>query len=179
VFSVWGVTAESFDLKSKKYNVSTLAVIPFVDNTSSNLGPTVQNLAEETIKRDIRRFTVTPSFKMRTIINENKLFVGSDGGGTGRHGYLWEEARAMHEMGIPATDVPFDGGGPAVTALLGNQVDVASVSLLEASQYLESGDFVPLGLAVGAYLLTGVVGAVAVLNAAAPWIRSVVPPMMW
>ena len=78
VFSVWGVTAESFDLKSKKYNVSTLAVIPFVDNTSSNLGPTVQNLAEETIKRDIRRFTVTPSFKMRTIINENKLFVGSD-----------------------------------------------------------------------------------------------------
>lgn len=33
------------------------------------------------------------------------LFVGSDGGGTGRHGYLWEEARAMHEMGIPAVDV--------------------------------------------------------------------------
>jgi imidazolonepropionase-like amidohydrolase len=33
------------------------------------------------------------------------LFVGSDGGGTGRHGYLWEEVRAMHEMGIPASDV--------------------------------------------------------------------------
>jgi len=47
-------------------------------------------------------------------------------------------------LGVPATDVPFDGGGPAVTALLGNQVDVASVSLLEASPHLESGDFVPL-----------------------------------
>jgi imidazolonepropionase-like amidohydrolase len=34
-----------------------------------------------------------------------RLFVGSDGGGTGRHGYLWEEARAMHELGIPAADV--------------------------------------------------------------------------
>ena len=33
------------------------------------------------------------------------LFVGSDGGGTGRHGYLWEEVWAMHEMGMPAHDV--------------------------------------------------------------------------
>lgn len=33
------------------------------------------------------------------------LYVGSDGGGTGRHGFLWEEVRAMHEMGIPAADV--------------------------------------------------------------------------
>ncbi|MCK5927638.1 MAG: amidohydrolase family protein, partial [Nocardioides sp.] len=33
------------------------------------------------------------------------LYVGSDGGGTGRHGYLWEEVRAMHEMGMPAPDV--------------------------------------------------------------------------
>lgn len=33
------------------------------------------------------------------------LFVGSDGGGTGRHGYLWEEVQAMHEMGMSATDV--------------------------------------------------------------------------
>lgn len=34
-----------------------------------------------------------------------RLFVGSDGGGTGRHGYLWEEFRAMHDLGIPAADV--------------------------------------------------------------------------
>jgi len=33
------------------------------------------------------------------------LYVGSDGGGTGRHGYLWEEVRAMHEMGIGAHEV--------------------------------------------------------------------------
>lgn len=52
----------------------------------------------------------------------------------------------FNALGIPSTDVPFDGGAQAVTALLGNQVDVASVSLLEASQHLESGDFVPLGL---------------------------------
>jgi len=30
------------------------------------------------------------------------LYVGSDGGGTGRHGYLAEEIRAMVDMGLPA-----------------------------------------------------------------------------
>ncbi|MBF4160448.1 amidohydrolase family protein [Nocardioides acrostichi] len=33
------------------------------------------------------------------------MYVGTDGGGTGRHGFLWQEARAMHEMGLPAIDV--------------------------------------------------------------------------
>ena len=33
------------------------------------------------------------------------LFVGSDGGGTARHGYLFEEIAAMVEMGLPAADV--------------------------------------------------------------------------
>ncbi|WP_372728057.1 amidohydrolase family protein [Nocardioides sp.] len=31
-----------------------------------------------------------------------QLYVGSDGGGTGRHGHLDEEIRAMVEMGLPA-----------------------------------------------------------------------------
>ncbi|MGN6724220.1 MAG: amidohydrolase family protein, partial [Marmoricola sp.] len=33
------------------------------------------------------------------------LFVGSDGGGTARHGYLHEEIAAMVEMGLPVADV--------------------------------------------------------------------------
>lgn len=33
------------------------------------------------------------------------LYVGSDGGGTGRHGYLHEEVLAMAAMGLPARDV--------------------------------------------------------------------------
>jgi len=33
------------------------------------------------------------------------MYVGSDGGGTARHGYLHEEIRAMVEMGLPAADV--------------------------------------------------------------------------
>lgn len=33
------------------------------------------------------------------------LYVGSDGGGTGRHGYLAEEILAMADLGLPAADV--------------------------------------------------------------------------
>lgn len=33
------------------------------------------------------------------------MYVGTDGGGTGRHGYLAEEVAAMVEMGLPAADV--------------------------------------------------------------------------
>ena len=33
------------------------------------------------------------------------LYVGSDGGGLGRHGYLWQEIQAMHDLGLPAEDV--------------------------------------------------------------------------
>lgn len=33
------------------------------------------------------------------------LFVGSDGGGTARHGYLFEEIAAMAEMGLPVAEV--------------------------------------------------------------------------
>lgn len=33
------------------------------------------------------------------------LYVGSDGGGTARHGYLFEEIAAMVDMGLPSADV--------------------------------------------------------------------------
>lgn len=47
---------------------------------------------------------------------------------------------------IPGTSVPFDGGAPALTALLGNQVDVAALQLGEARENIESGTLVPLAV---------------------------------
>jgi tripartite-type tricarboxylate transporter receptor subunit TctC len=68
---------------------------------------------------------------------------GTAGVGTG--GQLSQNL-LFDELGIDATDVPFEGGAPAVTALLGNQVDVASVQVLEAAPHIKSGDFVPLAI---------------------------------
>lgn len=63
--------------------------------------------------------------------------------GVGTGGQL-SQLLLFDELGIESTDVPFEGGAPAVTALLGQQVDVASVQVLEAMPHIMSGDFVPL-----------------------------------
>ena len=47
---------------------------------------------------------------------------------------------------IPAQAVPFDGGAPALTAVLGNQVDVASIQVGEGIENIQSGKLT--GLAV-------------------------------
>ena len=41
---------------------------------------------------------------------------------------------------IDGDDVPFEGDAPALTAVLGEQVDVASVQLAAAKEYLDSGE---------------------------------------
>lgn len=46
--------------------------------------------------------------------------------------------------GVDATDVPYDGGAPAVTALLGKEVDAVSASLAETMPQIEAGELRPL-----------------------------------
>lgn len=69
------------------------------------------------------------------------LKFGTTGVGTGSQ--LAQELLFKH-AGIPGTAVPFDGGSPAMTAVLGNQVDVAAVQLGEAISQIKAGELVPL-----------------------------------
>jgi tripartite-type tricarboxylate transporter receptor subunit TctC len=46
--------------------------------------------------------------------------------------------------GVDAKAVPFDGGAPALTALLGNQVDTACLQIGEAIENVEAGKLTPL-----------------------------------
>ena len=48
------------------------------------------------------------------------------------------------QAGVAGAAIPFDGGAPALTAVLGNQVDVASVQLGEAIAQIRAGAVVPL-----------------------------------
>ena len=41
---------------------------------------------------------------------------------------------------IDATSIPFDGGSPTLTAVLGGQVDVGSIQLGEAIEQIEAGE---------------------------------------
>ena len=46
---------------------------------------------------------------------------------------------------VRAQAVPFDGGAPALTAVLGNQVDVASIQVGEAIENIQSGKLTAAG----------------------------------
>ncbi|HEX5916973.1 MAG TPA: tripartite tricarboxylate transporter substrate binding protein [Nocardioides sp.] len=72
-----------------------------------------------------------------------KVTYGTTGVGTGSQlscGLTFSTA------GIDSEAVPFDGGAPALTALLGNQVDTACLQVGEARENIESGKITPLSV---------------------------------
>ncbi|TDC10647.1 tripartite tricarboxylate transporter substrate binding protein [Nonomuraea longispora] len=68
---------------------------------------------------------------------------GTTGVGTGAQ---LASALTFKTAGIEATAVPFDGGSPALTALLGNQVDVSTMQIGEAIENVKAGRLVPLAV---------------------------------
>ncbi|PRX97711.1 tripartite tricarboxylate transporter substrate binding protein [Allonocardiopsis opalescens] len=70
-----------------------------------------------------------------------EIQYGTTGVGTGSQ--LSQEL-LFAQAGIEGTAVPFNGGSPALTAVLGGQVDVASIQLGEAIAQIEAGELTPL-----------------------------------
>jgi tripartite-type tricarboxylate transporter receptor subunit TctC len=71
----------------------------------------------------------------------DELKFGTTGVGTGSQ--LAQEL-LFAQADIPAEAVPFDGGAPTLTALLGEEVDVAAIQLGEAIGQIEAGELTPL-----------------------------------
>jgi tripartite-type tricarboxylate transporter receptor subunit TctC len=74
----------------------------------------------------------------------HKLNYGS--GGTGSIGHL-SGALFVARAGIEGVHIPFRGGGPALTALLGGQIDMYFGNASEILPYVESGKARILGVA--------------------------------
>ena len=68
---------------------------------------------------------------------------GTTGVGTGAQ---LASALTFKQAAIPATDVPFDGGAPALTALLGSQVDVATIQVGDGIEQVKAKKVVPLAV---------------------------------
>jgi tripartite-type tricarboxylate transporter receptor subunit TctC len=66
---------------------------------------------------------------------------GTTGVGTGSQ--LSQEL-LFAQADIDATAVPFDGGSPTLTAVLGGQVDVGSIQLGEAIEQIQAGELTPI-----------------------------------
>ena len=72
-----------------------------------------------------------------------KLTYGTTGVGTGAQ----LSCALTYEVGeIDAEAVPFDGGAPALTALLGNQVDTACLQIGEAMENIDNGKLTALSV---------------------------------
>ena len=72
---------------------------------------------------------------------DGKITYGTTGVGTGAQLAC---ALTFNVNKTPAEAIPFDGGAPALTALLGDQVDTACLQVGEAIENIESGKIVPL-----------------------------------
>ena len=72
-----------------------------------------------------------------------KVTYGTTGVGTGSQ---LSCALTYSTSDIDSEAVPFDGGAPALTALLGNQVDTACLQVGEARENIESGKLTPLSV---------------------------------
>lgn len=73
--------------------------------------------------------------------SDKKIHYGTAGVGAGSQ---ISQAMLYKLAGLDAVDIPFEGNAPNVTALLGKQIDVATLAVAEAMPLIQSGKFTPL-----------------------------------
>lgn len=99
------------------------------------------------VSRDDYVLVTNPASGFKTledIKNANRLVkYGTTGVGTGAQ---LSAALLFKTSGVDSQAVPFDGGAPALAAVLGNQVDVASIQVGEAIENIQSGKLTPLAV---------------------------------
>jgi tripartite-type tricarboxylate transporter receptor subunit TctC len=84
-----------------------------------------------------------PEFIAYAKANPGKMTVASSGVGSGPHMY-WELFRSM--TGVNMVHVPYRGAGPALTDLLGGQVQAYFSTLISSIQYIRDGKLRPLAV---------------------------------
>jgi tripartite-type tricarboxylate transporter receptor subunit TctC len=99
------------------------------------------------VSRDDYVLVTNPASGYKTLKDlENSPRVvryGTTGVGTGAQ---LAAALLFKTTDVASQPVPFDGGSPALTALLGNQIDVASLQVGEAIENIKSGKLLPLSV---------------------------------
>lgn len=99
------------------------------------------------VSRDDYVLVASPASGLRTlqdVQNAGRLIrYATTGVGTGAQ---LSAALLFKTSNVEAQPVPFDGGAPALTAVLGNQVDVASIQTGEAIENIQSGKLTALAV---------------------------------
>ncbi|WP_232662814.1 Bug family tripartite tricarboxylate transporter substrate binding protein [Pseudonocardia sp. TRM90224] len=85
----------------------------------------------------------SPHRTVADLVGAGRLSYGTTGAGTGSQ---LAQALLFGAAKVDATDVPFDGGAPTITALLGSQVDAAVIQIAEAAPQVDAGALRPLAV---------------------------------
>lgn len=81
--------------------------------------------------------------KLEDLLKKDSVNYATSGAGTGGQ---FAQAALFSLAGTKATDVPFDGGSAAVTAVLGNHADATATQLAEVRAQIDAGELVPLAV---------------------------------
>jgi len=99
------------------------------------------------VSRDDYVLVTNPQSGLRNLDDIKRatktIRYGTTGVGTGAQ---LSAALLFKTSNVNAQAVPFDGGAPALAAVLGNQVDVASIQVGEAIENIQSGKLTPLAV---------------------------------
>jgi tripartite-type tricarboxylate transporter receptor subunit TctC len=97
------------------------------------------------VSRDDYVLVTSPASGYKSLADVEKsprvVRYGTTGVGTGAQ---LAAALLFKSTDVASQPVPFDGGAPALAAVLGNQIDVASLQVGEAIENIQSGKLTPL-----------------------------------
>ncbi|MDG4663219.1 tripartite tricarboxylate transporter substrate binding protein [Mycobacterium sp. 236(2023)] len=123
------------------FTITPLAVAPD-EATSIDQFEVVQG-----VSRDDYVLVTNPASGFRSLADmqgsPRVVRYGTTGVGTGAQ---LSAALLFNTSKVNSQAVPFDGGAPALAAVLGNQVDVASLQVGEAIENIQSGKLIPLAV---------------------------------
>ena len=80
---------------------------------------------------------INPSFPVKTVVNPDRINYASSGNGTSNH-VVGELFKIM--TGVDIVHVPYRGGGPALTDLLGGQVQMMFATISSSIGYIRAGN---------------------------------------
>lgn len=138
---VQGKTADGYELATLNASLVTITPLAVGESEAVSLDDVDVIVG---LSQDDYVMVANPEAGVKTVEDlaaAENLSFGTTGVGTGSQ---LAQALLLKQASINGTEVPFDSGAPAVTAVLGNQVQVATVQLGEAKAQIDAGKLVPI-----------------------------------
>ncbi|RYX90185.1 MAG: tripartite tricarboxylate transporter substrate binding protein [Comamonadaceae bacterium] len=124
-------------------NKSIFKTLPYNPETDFVPLTKLVNQAMVLVVRDKSKYATPASILAAAKANPGKLTYASSGDGSPQHlaGLMFES-----QTGVQLLHIPYKGGAPAITDLMGGVVDMAFSPLPEALPYIKSGKLHPVGV---------------------------------